>query len=151
MAEVRRYIARNIEAAERRLEADTEEFRARGMRPTWRIWIAGHQGWIRRGVGQLVVQFDSVEPRPRKPGTPWHLLAPLEMRLRIMVRLLTQIHRQFAELSRERPAGSALAQLHNRRAQTRELRDLLARSRNLEIMIRDVEQELERLEKLTGN
>lgn len=146
MAEYRRYVARDLEGARRRLEAESEELAARGLRPTWMVWVRRRRRWLARR-GELIVQFDPLPGGDAAASARAALLAPLVWKARSLVRAQGDTQKRLLELGSPRagtePAGAAEAE-HRRR-------ELEACRRRLETLARELELELARLESLGGS
>jgi len=143
VAEYRRYVARDLEGARRRLEAESEELAARGLRPTWMVWVRRRRRWLARR-GELIVQFDPLPGGEAPASARAALLAPLVWKARSLARAQGDTRQRLMALASLHagagPAGSPQAE--------RRSRELEGCRRRLETLARELELELARLESL---
>jgi hypothetical protein len=149
MAEVRTYEAPDLARAKEKLRADVEAMASRGLRPTWTVWVQGRSGWLRRRTGELVVQFDPIRPPEPSAQSAFHsLLSPLTVKLRDLLAAQSEFERELAELREGRGAESSFLGLAALRERRRRRRELERRSRRVEGLVREIELELAKLERL---
>lgn len=149
MAEVRTYVAPDLHRAKEKLRADVEAMATRGLRPTWTVWMQGRSGWLRRRAGELVVQFDPIRPPEAPAPNALHtLLSPLTVKLRDLLAAQAEFERELAELRESRAAESPFLGIGALRQRRRRRRELERRSRRVEALVREIELELAKLERL---
>ena len=138
MGEVRRYAAPDLPRAEGKLREELPELLARGLRPTWRVWLSAEVGRRRDGQGELVVQFArGPAVRETLPVDARYGVLALAVRLRELVRLQREALRDMAGMEAEVP-----------RASGGQRRLLAQRLQRLERAVQEVDRELDRLQRL---
>jgi hypothetical protein len=140
VGEQRRYTAFGLVRARERLRAELPALAARGLRPSWMVWLPRRPGWRLLRRGELVVQFEPVaEPRP---GTALpRILNPLLYGLREVIGLQREAIDTLEALASERGAEHTQEPSHDERRA-----ELERRCRRLERTTREIELELKRIE-----
>lgn len=140
MGEQRRYTAFHLERARERLRAELPELAARGLRPSWMVWLPRRPRWLLLRRGELVVQFEAVAaPRPGA-GLP-RILNPLLYGLREVIGLQREAIDTLEALAGEPDAPRA-----DERTRLARRAELERRCRRLERTTREIELELKRIE-----
>lgn len=140
VAEYRRYVARDLERARERLRAESEDLAARGLRPTWTLWVRKRRRWRRRR-GELTVCLEPIPTGESSAAARSALLAPLVWKARSLVAAQKEATRQLDALTPSE-AGDEPAVEADRG------RELESFRRRLEVLSRELELELTRLESL---
>ena len=130
MGERKRYPARDLVRARRKLRSDAEQMAERGLRPGWMVWLPVQRGWWGRRRGELVVQYERVGAGSAAGEDLGPLLQPLVWRLHQLVRDQAAVQRTLRSGDPERRGEVDRAR------------------RRLEVTLREVELELARLESL---
>ena len=140
MVEVRRYVAEDARHAERLVESERPQLAARGLEPTWRVWVGARFSGRADGRGELMVRWEA--PPKARPTLPRGLAAAertTALELVVQLREIARLSRRaLADLEREAQAPGTPG---NAGPDRRRLRQLEAR-------VREVEAKLEELERL---
>jgi hypothetical protein len=139
VGEQRRYTAFGLVRARERLRAELPALAARGLRPSWMVWLPRSPRWLLLRRGELVVQFEPVaEPRPGA-ALP-RILNPLLYGLREVIGLQREAIDTLEALAGARDVEAPAPAGDHRRA------ELERRCRRLERTTREIELELKRIE-----
>lgn len=141
VAEYRRYVARDLKRARERLRAESEDLAALGLRPSWTLWVRQRRRWLRRG--ELVVRLEPIPTVESSAVARSALLTPLVWKIRSLIAAQSEASRHLGALTPSLAGDDSLAAT-KRRLELEKFR------RRLEVLTRELELELTRLESLRG-